>query len=305
MDLTREIGTHLGTQYQTSAKGNFSLGRLVGLLMIAIGVGGWWYNCHLATTAGEFYIKLCLLGPLGVGGGILMLIRPEWAGPLRSDSTRAHKMALIAVIAFMFIASGIDFYRLKYSQVKDNQPSGLSPASWTPSLAARPNSMSTEVTFLDRTYRLASFNQKQHATWEFVTGEEKIDDWKTLVTIIDRPDARTREDLDRLAEGIMATYKNHGGQILTAKTMQDSGAIFNYMVAAFEEPAKQRFELNFVKIILGPRHAAVMVYGVRITDPRDYTNKAKEFLNRSSGDVGRALSNASLPDLAKLPRTVF
>jgi hypothetical protein len=127
-----------------------------------------------------------------------------------------------------------------------------------------------------------------------------------MVTIIDRPDARTREELDRLAEGIMTTYKSHGGQILAAKTMRaDSGAGFNYMVAAFDEPAKQRFELNFVKMALGPTNAAIMIYGVRISDPRDYRTKAKEFLDRNSGEIGRALGNGELPDISKLPRKAF
>jgi hypothetical protein len=162
------------------------------------------------------------------------------------------------------------------------------------------------MTFLDRKYRLGSFNQKQNATWEFITGDERIDDWKTLLTVIDRPDARTREELDRLAEGIMATYKSHGGQILAAKTMrEDSGATFNYMVAAFEEPGKQRFELNFVKMALGPKNAAVVIYGVRISDPQDYRTKAKNFLDRSSSQVGRALGNVVLPDIGKLPRKAF
>ncbi len=32
-----------------------------------------------------------------------------------------------------------------------------------------------------------SFNQKNAATWEYVTGAEIVDNWTTLVTIIDRP----------------------------------------------------------------------------------------------------------------------
>ena len=77
------------------------------------------------------------------------------------------------------------------------------------------------------------------------------------------------------------------------------------MVAAFEEPTKQRFELNFVKMALGPKNAAIMIYGVRMTDPRDYRTKAKAFLDRNSGEIGRALGNGVLPDISKLPRRVF
>jgi len=175
--------------------------------------------------------------------------------------------------------------------------------SWlTPALGAP---IGPEMTFLGRTYRLGSFNQKKNATWEFITADEKIDDWKTLVTVIDRPDARTRQELDRLAEGIMATYKSHGGQILTARTMQESGVVFNYMVAAFEEPGKKRMELNFVKMTMGPKNAAVVIYGVRIADSRDYLAKAKDFLNRNSSEVGRALGTTTLPNIDQLPRRVF
>jgi hypothetical protein len=80
---------------------------------------------------------------------------------------------------------------------------------------------------------------------------------------------------------------------------QDSdGAVFNYLVAAFEEPGKQRFELNFVKMALGSRNAAVVVYGVRTADPRDY-------LDRNSGEAGRALGAMALPDISRLPRQAF
>jgi hypothetical protein len=272
--------------------------RLFGLFGIAIGIAGWWYNWHLAATEGQFYIKLCLLGPLGIAGGLLMLVRPEWAGPLRSDSTTAHKVALSMVIGFMAVASGIDMYLLTHS--RSPRP------SFTVLAAGRTDLPNAGVmTFLDQKYRLGSFNQKQNAQWEFVTGSETVENWKTLVTLIDRPDARSRQDLDRLAEGIMQTYKSHDGRILAARTMQDSGAVFNYMVAAFDEPGKQRFELNFVKMALGPKNAAVVIYGVRINDPRDYHTKAKDFVDRNSTEIGRALGSIALPDVSKLPRQPF
>ena len=115
----QEIGSdhpefaRLKAEYQRSRRGS-SPARLFALLMIAVGVAGWWFNWHLAETKGEFYIKACLLGPLGIFGGLLMLLRPEWAGPLRGNSSRAHKVALFAVLGLMAVASGIDFYRLDH-----------------------------------------------------------------------------------------------------------------------------------------------------------------------------------------------
>ena len=160
--------------------------------------------------------------------------------------------------------------------------------------------------FLSRPYTLGSFNQKTAATWEYVTGGETVDNWTTLVTLIDRADAHTMPEVDRLAEGVMNTYKSHGGKILLARTMQEkSGKAFNYMVAAFEEPAKHRFELNFVKVVLGPKNAVIVVYGARVSDPKDYAAKGKEFLDKNSAEIGKALETFPLPDLAALPRKEF
>jgi hypothetical protein len=160
--------------------------------------------------------------------------------------------------------------------------------------------------FMGKTYRLASYNQEHSPMWEFVEDGESVGDWKTLVTILERPDVKTREELDRLAEGIRAAYKSRGSQILMAKTMQkDSGEAFNYIVVAFEEPDKKRFELDFVKVELAAKNAAVVIYGVRVTDPKNYLAKAKQFLNRDSQEVGRAVGEFATPDVSKLPRKVF
>jgi hypothetical protein len=162
------------------------------------------------------------------------------------------------------------------------------------------------INILGRAYRLASFHQKPNAMWEFAAPGESIDDWKTLVTLIDRPDAHSQADLDRLAEGLDSNYKSHGGRILLAKTMHDhAGLPFNYLVVAFEEPAKHRFELNFVKVALGPKNAYVLVYGARVTDAKDHTSKGKEFLNQHSTEIGRALEAAVPPEVSGLPRREF
>jgi hypothetical protein len=65
------------------------------------------------------------------------------------------------------------------------------------------------ITLLARTYHSGSFNQKSYPQWEFVTGNDTVPNWTTLLTIIDRPDAHTRPDLDRLAQGIMSNYTSH------------------------------------------------------------------------------------------------
>jgi hypothetical protein len=162
------------------------------------------------------------------------------------------------------------------------------------------------LTFLSKTYHLGSYNQKQNPTWEYVTGTETVDNWTTLMTLIDRPDAKAAPDLDRLAEGIMQTYKSHSGRILMARTMREkSGKPYNYMVAAFEDPAKQRFELNFVKFGMGPANAYILIHGARVGGSPDYRNQGKDFLNQHSDEIGKALESAVLPDVKALPRKEF
>lgn len=162
------------------------------------------------------------------------------------------------------------------------------------------------VSFLGQTYQLASFNQKANPMWEFVRTPENVNNWTTLLTIVDRPEARTRQDLDRLSQGILDTYKSSGGRVLMAKTMADAaGTPYNYMVVAFDQPAQHRFELNFVKAVLGPKNAYMVIYGVRVADPRDYVTKSKTFLNEHSSEIGKALEKTQVPAPATLPRKEF
>ena len=159
--------------------------------------------------------------------------------------------------------------------------------------------------FLERTYHLGSFNQKTNPMWEFVTGNETVGNWTSLVTIVERTDAGSRQDLDRLAQGVVESYKSRNGQILMARTMVGkSGEVFNYVAVAFEDVVQHRFELSFTKVALGHNNAYVLVYGVRIGDP-DYLQKAKAFLNQHSAEIGIELEKAMMPDFAKLPRREF
>lgn len=161
------------------------------------------------------------------------------------------------------------------------------------------------VSFLGRSYGLASFNQKASAVWEFTSGKETVSNWTNLLTLLDRPDAKTRPELDRLAQGVIDNYKAHGGTVLMARTMGTPENPYNYMVVAFTQPAEHRIELNFVKVALGPKNAYVVIYGERIHDPRDPASKAKAFLHERSAEIGMALEKASLPAVDTLPRREF
>jgi hypothetical protein len=289
---------------------NYTPARLFGILMIAAGFAGWWYNRHLAATQGQFYIKLCVFVPLAIFGGLLMAVRPDLAGPLRPGSTRPQKAALFTIIGLMAVLSGMEFFHLKQATTRKVVYTPWTPAMGTPYLpvssAVTAGAAAPEIAFLGRRYHLASFNQQTNPQWEFVAPGETVNDWKTLITLIDRPDAHTKPELDRLAEGIMGTYKSHGAKILMAKTMQEpGGAPYNYMVAAFEEPATQRFELNFVKIALGSTNAEIMICGVRVGGTPDYATKARAFLDQHSSEIGRTLGETAMPDVSKLPRRPF
>lgn len=149
---------------------------------------------------------------------------------------------------------------------------------------------------MGRDYKLGFSQLTPNPMYEYVSGNETVQNWTTLVTLIDRADAKTRPDLDRLAQGVMDTYKSRGGKVLMAKTMVDgSGKPFNYMVVAFDEPGKKRYELNFVKAAMGGKNAFMAVYGVRVSDERDYVAKAKQFLNERSGEIGRELEKVGPP----------
>jgi hypothetical protein len=163
------------------------------------------------------------------------------------------------------------------------------------------------LTFMEHTYRLASFNQKSQPMWEFVSNRENVDAWTTLFTIIDHPEAHTPADLDTLYAGFKSDYESHGGKVLVSTTMHDdnSGKAFNYTVVGFDQPDQHRYELRFVKTALGSKNAYVAVYAVRITDPKDYGNKTRMYLHQHSSEVGTALAKVVLPDPAKLPRTEF
>ena len=84
---------------------------------------------------------------------------------------------------------------------------------------ARAKTVEPSMEFLERTYHLGSFNQKNNPMWEFVTGNETVDNWSSLLTIVERNDASTRQDLDRLAQGILSNCQSRNGQILKATTM--------------------------------------------------------------------------------------
>jgi hypothetical protein len=170
-----------------------------------------------------------------------------------------------------------------------------------PAPPAKPGEAAS-VSFLAKTYTLASYNERAKPMWEFTTGAETVDNWTTLVTLIDRPEATSLPQLDQVSEGVMQSYQSAGGRILRAETLKDKhGKPFNFMAASFDDPKSHRLELNFVKVFMGAKNAVVAIYGVRFGDP-SYMAKAKAFLDEHSTEVGSALEETSFPPTGSLPR---
>lgn len=175
------------------------------------------------------------------------------------------------------------------------------PGVAAPPPPAKPVEAAT-VSFLGKPYRLGSYNQQARPMWEFTTGAETVDNWTTLVTLIDRPEATSLPQMDQVSEGVMQSYQSAGGRVLKAETLKDKrGKPFNFLVASFNDPKAHRLELNFVKVFMGAKNAVVAIYGVRFGDP-DYMAKAKAFLDEHSTEVGSALEETSFPSTGGLPK---
>ena len=112
--IVREIGPEspeysaLRKQYDTPAGPNPLRTRLLGIVAIIGGMVAWWYNWHEVTAEGvrPTFGILCILG------GLLMIWRPEWTGPIRANSTSAHKTGLLVLIVLALALTGIDYYYL-------------------------------------------------------------------------------------------------------------------------------------------------------------------------------------------------
>jgi hypothetical protein len=159
---------------------------------------------------------------------------------------------------------------------------------------------------MGHSYHLASFNQKDKPTWQFVGGDEAVGTWTTMFTIVDRPEAHANSNLEKLAEGVKADYEAHGNRVLISQALFDpKGEAYHYLVVSFDERSKNRMQFSFVKIGLGRHNVYVAIYDVRVTDPTDYGSKARTFLHQRSAEIGTALGQMELPDIGKLPRTEF
>jgi hypothetical protein len=81
--------------------------RLIALLLIAVSVGLIYYNWHQLLHEGRYSLKLAAFGPVGIIGGLFLLIFPSMGG---KPTTTKQKIIVMAVFAIGVVAGLINWY---------------------------------------------------------------------------------------------------------------------------------------------------------------------------------------------------
>ena len=81
--------------------------RLIALLFIFVSVGLIYYNWHQLLLEGRYSLKLAAFGPVGIIGGLFLLIFPSMGG---KPTTTKQKIIVMAVFAIGLVAGLINWY---------------------------------------------------------------------------------------------------------------------------------------------------------------------------------------------------
>ncbi len=81
--------------------------RLIALLIIVVSIGLIYYNWHQLLQEGRYSLKLAALGPVGIIGGLFLLIFPSMGG---KPTTTKQKVIVMAVFAIGLVAGLINWY---------------------------------------------------------------------------------------------------------------------------------------------------------------------------------------------------
>jgi len=81
--------------------------RLFALLLIAVCAGMIYYGWNLLHTEGVYYMKMAAFAPLGVVGGIFLLLFPTMSG--KPNSTK-QKLIVFAVFAIGILAGLLNWF---------------------------------------------------------------------------------------------------------------------------------------------------------------------------------------------------
>ena len=81
--------------------------RLLAVVLILICAGLMFYNWYLLLNEGRYYMKLAAFGPVGIVGGLFLLLFPAKGG--KPETTRDKIIALV-VFGMGLIAGLINWY---------------------------------------------------------------------------------------------------------------------------------------------------------------------------------------------------
>jgi len=82
-------------------------GRLLGIVLILLFGGMMYYNWHQLKTEGTYSLKMAGFGPLGVIGGLFVLLFPGKAG---KPETTKDKLVVMLVFVVGLAAGLINWY---------------------------------------------------------------------------------------------------------------------------------------------------------------------------------------------------
>lgn len=81
--------------------------RLFGLVLILVFGGITYYVWYQATNEGRYSFKMATFGPVGIVGGLFVLLFPGMAG---KPNTTAQKIAVILVLVIGLAAGLLNWY---------------------------------------------------------------------------------------------------------------------------------------------------------------------------------------------------
>jgi hypothetical protein len=81
--------------------------RLIAMVILLLFAGFTWYGWHQLRTEGEYSLKLAAFGPVGVVGGLFLLIFPTKFG---KPETTADKVIVLVVFAIGLAAGLVNWY---------------------------------------------------------------------------------------------------------------------------------------------------------------------------------------------------
>ncbi len=82
-------------------------GRLLGVLLILVFAGMTYYNWQQLRTEGQYSLKLAAFGPVGVVGGLFLLLFPSMGG---KPETAKEKVIVLLVFGVGVAAGLLNWY---------------------------------------------------------------------------------------------------------------------------------------------------------------------------------------------------